>query len=116
MTAATETQSHCLRCGRVLKSASSVARGMGRTCRAKVTAAEQAADLQDFKPEQIAHAEELIEDGAIVQLRPRIYRSVSSDGSELYLTAATGQCNCPAGLKNRRCYHAAAVRILDLAA
>jgi hypothetical protein len=115
MTAATET-THCLRCGRVLRSLDSVKRGMGRTCRAKVTAAEAAADLADFKPEQIAHANELIEDGAIVQLRPRIYRSVSTDGSELYLTAATGQCNCPAGLKNRRCYHVAAVRILDLAA
>lgn len=115
MTAAADT-AHCLRCGRILRAADSIARQYGRTCRAKVTAAEQAADLHDFKPEQIAHAEELIEDGAIVQLRPRIYRSVSTDGSELYLSSTTGHCNCPAGLKNRPCYHLAAVRILSLAA
>lgn len=114
MNAATETQSHCLRCGRVLRSATSVARGYGKTCAAHIRHA--AADLTDYKPEQIASARELIEDGAIIPLRPRIFRSVSSDGSELYLTSATGNCNCPAGLKSRACYHAAAARILTLAA
>jgi uncharacterized Zn finger protein len=30
----------------------------------------------------------------------------------MYLTAVTGQCNCPAGLKSRRCYHALATALL----
>jgi hypothetical protein len=112
----TSEQAHCLRCGRILRSADSITRGLGRTCRTKIRTAERTANLTDFKPEQIASAHELIEDGAIVTIRPQIFRSVSSDGSEQYLTAATGQCNCPAGLKSRRCYHVAAVRILTLAA
>jgi hypothetical protein len=113
MTAAAHT--HCLRCGRSLRSATSQARGYGRTCTTKVRHAAQAADLTDYKAAQIDAARELIEDAAIIQIRPRIYRSVSTDGSELYLTAVTGHCNCPAGLRGTRCYHVAAARMLNAA-
>lgn len=108
----TIAHTNCLRCGRPLRSAASAARGYGRTCAAKVRAAATTVDLTDYKPAQIDSARELIEDGAIVQIRPRVCRSVSSDGTELYLTAITGQCNCPAGLKGRRCYHALAAALL----
>lgn len=114
--AATETQANCLRCGRTLTSAASITAGYGPTCRAKVAAGANAADLTDFKPAQVTSALELIEDGAILPIRTGIYRSVSTDGTELYLTAVTGQCNCPAGLRSTRCYHAAAARILAPAA
>jgi hypothetical protein len=113
MTAAAHT--HCIRCGRILTSADSQARGYGRTCATKVRAAAAVVDLAGYKPAQIAAAEELIEDAAIIQIRPRIYRSVSTDGSELYLTAVTGHCNCPAGLRSVRCYHAAAAQMLAAA-
>jgi hypothetical protein len=112
---AAATHTNCLRCGRKLTSATSATRGYGRTCASKVRQAEDVIDLTAYKPAQIDAARELIEDAAIIQIRPRIYRSVSSDGSELYLTAVTGQCNCPAGLRGTRCYHAAAARILAAA-
>jgi hypothetical protein len=113
MTASTYT--HCISCGRPLRSVASQARGRGRHCAAKVRRAAQVVDLSAYKPAQIASAQELIEDGAIIQLRPRIYRSVSSDGTELYLTAVTGHCNCPAGLRGTRCYHVAAAQLLAAA-
>jgi hypothetical protein len=101
---------NCLRCGRKLTSKTSITKGYGRGCATKVRQAEQA--TTDYSPAQIDSARELIEDGAIVQIRPRVCRSVSSDGTEMYLTAITGQCNCPAGLKSRRCYHALATALL----
>jgi hypothetical protein len=101
---------NCIRCGRKLTSSASAARGYGRTCQAKMRQAEAAAT--GYSPAQVAAAHELIEDGAIVQIRPRVCRSVSSDGTALYLTAITGQCNCPAGLRSTRCYHALAAALL----
>lgn len=110
MTATAHT--NCLRCGRALRSTTSTARGYGRTCATKVRQAATVVDLSAYKPAQVEAARELIEDAAIIPIRRNVYRSVSSDGSELYLTAVTGQCNCPAGLKSRRCYHAAAAQLL----
>lgn len=110
------THTHCLSCGRPLRSADSQARGRGRYCAAKLRRATQLADLRDYKPAQVEAARELIEDAAILPLRGRrIYQSVSSDGTELYLTAVTGHCNCPAGLRGTRCYHTAAARMLAAA-
>lgn len=110
-TAATET-AHCLRCGRVLRSLDSVARGMGRTCRAKVTAAAKAKAAADFKPATAAKAMELIEMGGIVAIRTRVFRAASSDGTRTYLAAPEG-CTCAAGVKGKHvCYHRAAAAIL----
>ncbi|QDN58690.1 DUF6011 domain-containing protein [Streptomyces sp. S1D4-20] len=106
----TET-ANCLRCGRRLTSADSIARRYGRSCRAKVVAASAAADIADFKPAQLDSARELIEDGAIVPLRGLVFTAVSSDGTETYLSHPTN-CNCPGGLKGRRCYHQLAARLL----
>lgn len=104
-------QAHCLRCGRTLTSKASVARGYGRSCAAKVRTAATVADLHDFKPAQVASAAELIEDGAIIPLRPRVFTVVSTDGTETYL-AHPSNCTCPAGLRGARCYHQLAARIL----
>lgn len=75
--------------------------------------------LADYSRDQQAKAAELIEDGAIHQLRPGIYLAVSEDGTEIHRTAVTGQCTCRAGLKTttagRGCYHVAAARILTAA-
>lgn len=111
-TTAAQTLTKCLRCGRTLTSARSTAAGYGRTCKARIVASAKAATA---KPEQLAKAVDAIETGAVVPLRrrhARVFRSVSSDGSRFYLTAATGQCNCPAGLKSRPCYHAVAAQLL----
>lgn len=100
---------NCLRCGRILRSTKSIAAGYGPTCAAKVRNAQ--ADLTDYKPAQINSARELIEDGAIIPLRNHVFTTVSSDGTETYLSH-THTCNCPAGLAGRRCYHTAAARML----
>jgi hypothetical protein len=108
---------NCLRCGRTLRSAKSVAEGVGKTCKARIAAA---AKTSTEKPAQVAKATELIELGAIVPLRrrsgTRVFRVVSSRGDATYLSTAR-QCNCPAGLKGRYgCYHELAVRLVTKAA
>jgi hypothetical protein len=112
MNAKAET-AHCLRCGRILRSADSVARRYGRTCRAKVTAAAKAKAAADYRPATAAKAMELIEMGGIVAIRGRrVFRAVSSDGTRTYLTAPHA-CNCAAGLKGKHvCFHRAAAAIM----
>jgi hypothetical protein len=111
MNAAATTHQHtnCLRCGRALRSAKSIASGYGAKCAAKVRNAP--VDLTDYKPHQITSAHELITDGAIIPLRSVIFITVSTDGTETYRTAPTA-CSCPAGVKGSRCYHQLAARLL----
>lgn len=75
------------------------------------------ADVTDYKPTAIDKARELIEQrGILPTRRPGIYTAVSSDGSITYLVHRAA-CTCPAGLKGRyRCYHRAAVAIVQAAA
>lgn len=108
------TTAKCQGCGRTLRAAKSLALGRGPRCLAKIRKAEKVVTLDDYKPRQIEQARELIEDGAIVPLRRRVFLTVSSDGTETYLTAPEA-CNCPAGLNNRRCYHRAAAIIVTAA-
>jgi hypothetical protein len=118
MNAAATTQQHtnCLRCGRALRSARSTATGYGPTCTRKVRAAARAEVVAQFKPAQVAKAQELIETGAIVPLRARrIFTVISSDGTATYKTAPQA-CTCPAGLKGRYvCYHRIAAQIVTAA-
>jgi hypothetical protein len=111
MNAAATTHHHtnCLRCGRTLTSARSMATGYGPTCARHIRNA--AVDLTDYKPHQIASAHELITDGAIIPLRNTIFITVSTDGTETYKSAPNG-CTCPAGIKGSRCYHSLAARLL----
>jgi hypothetical protein len=103
------THTHCLRCGRALRSARSQATGYGPTCARHIR--NTPADTTDYKAHQVTSARELIEDGAIVPLRSVVFIAVSTDGTETYKTAPTG-CTCPAGLKGTRCYHQLAARML----
>lgn len=103
----------CLTCRRPLRSAASVARGRGPVCAAKARKAARAKAVAAHKPEQVAKATELIDEGGIVPIRGRhIFRTVSSDGTRTYLTAAQA-CNCAAGLKGRHvCFHRIAAQML----
>lgn len=104
------TTAKCNRCGRTLRSAKSIARGYGPTCTSKIA---KAAKIATEKPAQVTKALELIELNAIVPVKGRtVFRSISSDGTRTYLTAATGQCTCPAGLKSRQCYHGLAASLI----
>lgn len=75
--------------------------------------------LANYTPAQQAKAAELIEDGAIHQLRNGIYLAVSEDGTQTHRTHIGGHCTCKAGLKTIRaghgCYHVAAARALEVA-
>ena len=70
--------------------------------------------LAGFTAAQIASAAELIEDNAIHPLRPRIWLTVSTDGSRVHRTTAHA-CSCEAGVKGRSCYHQLAARVLEVA-
>lgn len=105
----TQTTGNCLRCGRVLTSPTSITTGYGPTCARKIRKA--ANEATDFQPHQVNSARELIEDAAIIQIRPTVFRAVSTDGAETYLAHPTN-CTCPAGLKARTCYHQLAARLL----
>ncbi len=102
----------CTRCHAILRSAKSIARGMGAHC-AKLTRQENAAQAAGFKAQAIAKARDLIADHAILPLRGRrVFAVVASNGTDRYLTSPQA-CNCPAGLKGRYgCYHRAAAVIL----
>ncbi|MFJ7489719.1 SWIM zinc finger family protein [Streptomyces sp. NPDC097727] len=104
-TKATTEHSRCLKCRRPLRNPSPD--GYGPKCRRKVRSA--ARKDTTYPTWQVNKATELLELGAVVPLRQnRIFLVVSDDGTEVYRTAATGQCNCPAGLRSVRCYHALA--------
>jgi hypothetical protein len=109
-TAAHEHTAHCLRCGRKLTSAKAVKIGYGAKCATRIRKALPVAGV-GFKAEQVEKAQELIETGAVIPMRGRrIFKVVGSKG-EIYRTAATN-CNCPAGLRGRRCYHVLTVRAI----
>jgi hypothetical protein len=116
-TTTTAKQANCLRCGRVLRSAKSIAAGYGPTCTAHIRKATKTEAVTAHKPAAIAKATELIEQGGILPLRGRrIFTVISSDGTGTYKTAPTG-CTCPAGIKGKfTCYHRVAATILSLAA
>ncbi|RCG31971.1 hypothetical protein DQ384_05360 [Sphaerisporangium album] len=115
MTTTAVDPAKCRRCHRALTSAKSIATGYGPGCAAKIRGAAKTADLTDFKPAQIAKATELIEQGGILRTRrPNLYTAVSGDGNTTYLVARQA-CTCPAGIKNRACYHRAALTILAAA-
>jgi hypothetical protein len=102
MTGTEATTSKCRRCGRKLTASV----GIGPVC-ARKEIVEAA-----YSERQVTDALEQVELGGVIPLRGRrVFLTVGSHG-ETYRTAATGQCNCAAGLAGRRCYHGAAARLV----
>lgn len=106
---------HCLKCRRPLRNATTD--GYGPKCRTAIRKARKAAVVAQYKPHQVAAAEELIETGALIPLRGlRVFLAVSSDGSTTYRTHRAA-CTCPAGIKGTHvCKHRIAAHLLGLAA
>ena len=100
-------------CGHRIWSAQSERTGYGSDCRTRVHLAERLAARHDgFKPEQVARAVQLIEDGAIVPSGvPALFVCVSSDGTRRYFTSLV-HCTCDARVT---CYHQVAASILTAA-
>ena len=115
MSATATPSPRCNRCGRILRSATSIAAGYGRICKARVAAATVRV-AKDFQPFQVVKAAELIEQAAIVRDGRTAFRAVSSRGNAVYLIdRAARACTCPAGEKGWACYHLAAADILAAA-
>jgi len=103
----------CLRCGRTLTAARSIAANYGRTCKARIATAVKTTDLAEYKPAQVTKAVEVIELGGIVRTSAAHFAAVSSDGSTSYQVDQTERsCTCKAGERGLRCYHLAAADIL----
>jgi hypothetical protein len=107
----TATQTRCLRCGRKLTATKGA---YGPKCAAKIRQAALAEAREGFTPEQCDKADELIRDGGIVAQAAGLYAAVSSKGTGTYATDGHS-CTCPAGAKDRRCYHRLAARVLTIA-
>jgi hypothetical protein len=103
-------------CARRLTSPASISAGYGPVCRRRIREAAAAIVLDGVKAEQHAKAVELIEAGGVVPTsRPGVFRTVGSSGDVIYVTHVKGHCSCPAGLRDRLCYHAVAVRLVAAA-
>lgn len=111
--AATHT-TNCKKCGRVLRTARSIAAGYGPTCARKIRiATERVTAAATFKSYQLDRATELIELGGVLQIRFGEYAAVSSKGDATYAAnALIRTCTCPAGERGVACYHLAAALIL----
>ena len=115
-TAATHT-AKCLACGRTryFRTAAAAAKAApnGRICRVKIVMAAMAEAAKGFAAKAVAKAMELITDGGLIATsRPDVFRAVSSDGSQAYLTHPQ-TCSCAAARRGRAvpCYHSLAARI-----
>lgn len=107
------TGATCIRCGRKLRAAASIAAGYGRFCRRQVEKAIRAEALDGFTAEQAEKAAEAVREGAIVPTgQAGWFRAVSGDGTTAYLVTATS-CTCPA---RKPCKHMASARLIEAVA
>ncbi|MFV2179463.1 DUF6011 domain-containing protein [Actinomadura sp. LOL_016] len=106
----TTKTANCQGCRALLTNAHSVARGYGDRCWAKKRR-EDAVRIAGYKSHQLASATELIEDGAILPIRPGTYIGVSTDGADRYI-CTVDTCTCAAYEAGRKCYHRAAALML----
>lgn len=110
-------EARCLRCRRVLKSAKSIADGVGRGCAAKIRQAAREHALEGLTEKQAAEAVEIVADGGVIEAREGVFRVVSGDGTQSYITTPDGHCNCRWGLRRtladtKVCKHVGAVRLV----
>jgi hypothetical protein len=109
----TTNTAKCKRCKRVLRSASSLAAGMGRTC-ARKARQEAAAKLvlASYSPVQVEKVRELLADGGVQRVDRATFLAVASNGIDRYeVSTAHGTCSCKAGQNGRQCYHLAAATL-----
>jgi len=117
--AATSTETApCQRpgCKGILRSAESVARGMSKACGRKVRQAEAiVAKAGGYSDEQQAKAAAAIRSGEVTVEGPGLYGVPSSKGDGSRYASDGASCCCPAGAKDRRCWHLLVAVVLDLA-
>lgn len=107
MTSTTTATTRCTRCHRVLRSATSIANKIGRTCarRARQEAAAKLV-LATYTPVQVEKVRELLADGGVARVTRHLYLAVASNGVDRYeIDTAASSCTCKAGERGIRCYH-----------
>jgi hypothetical protein len=108
------TTTKCTRCHRTLRSATSIAATMGRTC-ARKHRQEQAAKLvlANYSAVQVEKVRELLADGGVQRVDRTTFLAIASNGIDRYeISTAHASCTCKAGQNGRSCYHVAAVQLL----
>ena len=113
-TTATDTAERveCRKCGRELRSAASVAAGIGPRCAAIEAATEGLSAKQVDKMKQV-----ILDGGVAPTSRPKVYRVTSEDGSSVHIAHVNGNCTCQWGLRRvkgsaKTCYGVAAARLI----
>jgi hypothetical protein len=105
-------QATCRRCHRVLRSASSVAAGIGPRCAAIEAATE------GLNAKQVDKMAQLIIDKAIVATsRKGVYHVVNEAGEVVHVVHVNGNCSCEWGRRRvsaqtKVCYQVGAARLL----
>ena len=99
----------CRSCGRSLRAAGSVARGIGPRCAAIEAAFAGLSDKQADKARQL-----MVDGGVTRTSRKGIARVPAEATGEHYLTSVTGHCTCAWGIRRKSataktCYHVAVV-------
>jgi uncharacterized Zn finger protein len=105
------TTTKCRRCDRVLRSATSIAAGIGPTCARRHRAAAQIV-LERYSNDQVAKVIDLLTTGGVTRIDRHTFRATSSKGAEYVVDTTQATCNCPAGQHGRACYHLAAAQLL----
>lgn len=113
------TTTRCTECHRPLRSATSIARGRGRTCDRKTRQAAAATNLtREFKNPEAAKAKalQLLADNALIPTRHAgQYLATSTDGTTAYLVDTTERtCTCKGHTHVGRCYHLVAADTREL--
>ena len=99
----------CRVCGRGLRSAKSIADGVGRVCAKRE---RQQAIVDTFPTHQIEKAREVVALAGYQKISKMTFVVLSSNGDEMY-TATDETCSCAAGKYGKHvCYHRLAVMLV----
>lgn len=110
----------CLRCGRRLKSARSVAASYGPGCRARIRREAREHALDGLNDRQRDKALEVVSDGGVVRSGHKgVWLVASGDGSQVYRATVNGNCSCAWGVRRtsamtKPCAHVGAVRLVQV--
>jgi Family of unknown function (DUF6011) len=113
-------EARCLRCGRKIRSAGSVAAGYGPGCRARIRREAREHALDGLNDTQREKALDLVADKAVIRsARPGVWLVPSGDRT--YKIHESGICTCPWGVRRssatvKPCAHIGAVRLMAIPA
>lgn len=102
----------CRKCHRPLRSASSVAAGIGPRCAAIEAATEGLSAKQVDKMTQV-----IVDKGVKATNRMSVYKIANEDGTVIRTAHLNGNCSCEWGMRRQSadtkvCYHVAAARLI----